>query len=64
MTMILVSSTLQIRRHEYSGDLNIVILVMFVAYVLCRFMLLTLMIRPLFLLSGEPFSWIPYVLAI
>ncbi|AES68203.1 transmembrane protein, putative [Medicago truncatula] len=30
MTMTLASSTLQIRRHEYSGDLNIVILVIFV----------------------------------
>jgi len=30
MTMTLVSSTLQIRRHEYSGDINIVILVIFV----------------------------------
>ncbi|RHN40755.1 hypothetical protein MtrunA17_Chr8g0358241 [Medicago truncatula] len=28
--MTLTSSTLQIRRHEYSGDLNIVILVIFV----------------------------------
>jgi hypothetical protein len=30
MTMTSASSTLQIRRHEYSGDLNIVILVKFV----------------------------------
>jgi len=30
MTMILVSSTLQIWRQEYSGDFNIVILVIFV----------------------------------
>ena len=30
MTMTLASSTLQIRRHEYSGDLNIVILIIFV----------------------------------
>jgi len=30
MTMILTLSTLQIRRHEYSGDFNIVILVIFV----------------------------------
>jgi len=30
MTMTLVSSTLQIRRHEYSGEINIVILVIFV----------------------------------
>jgi len=30
MTMTLASSTLQIRRHEYSGDINIVILVIFV----------------------------------
>ena len=30
MTMTLASSTLQIRRHEYSGDLDIVILVIFV----------------------------------
>ena len=30
MTMTLVSSKLQIRRHEYSGDMNIVILVIFV----------------------------------
>jgi len=30
MTMTLASSTLQIRRHEYSGDFNIVILVIFV----------------------------------
>jgi len=30
MTMILASSTLQIRRHEYSEDFNIVILVIFV----------------------------------
>jgi len=30
MTMTLASSTLQIQRHEYSGDLNIVILVIFV----------------------------------
>ena len=30
MTMNLASSTLQIRRHEYFGDLNIVILVIFV----------------------------------
>jgi len=30
MTMILTSSTLQIRRHEYFGDINIVILVIFV----------------------------------
>jgi len=30
MTMTLASSTLQIWRHEYSGDLNIVILVIFV----------------------------------
>ncbi|KEH16663.1 transmembrane protein, putative [Medicago truncatula] len=28
--MTLTSSTLQIRRHEYSGDMNIVILVIFV----------------------------------
>ncbi|KEH26580.1 transmembrane protein, putative [Medicago truncatula] len=28
--MTLASSTLQIRRHEYSGDVNIVILVIFV----------------------------------
>jgi len=28
--MILASSTLQIRRHKYSGDMNIVILVIFV----------------------------------
>jgi len=28
--MILASSTLQIRRHEYFGDFNIVILVIFV----------------------------------
>ena len=31
MTMTLASSTLQIRRHEYSGDFNIVILVIFVS---------------------------------
>jgi len=30
MTMNLASSTLQIRRHEYSGDLNTIILVIFV----------------------------------
>jgi len=30
MTMTLASSTLQIRRHECSGDFNIVILVIFV----------------------------------
>jgi len=30
MTMTLVSSTLQIRRHEYSRNFNIVILVIFV----------------------------------
>jgi len=30
MTMTLPSSTLQIRKHEYLGDLNIVILVIFV----------------------------------
>ena len=30
MTMTLASSTLQIRRHEYSGDMNIVILFIFV----------------------------------
>jgi len=30
MTMTLVSSTLQIRRHEYFKDFNIVILVIFV----------------------------------
>ena len=30
MTMTLTSLTLQIRRHEYSGDLNIVTLVIFV----------------------------------
>jgi len=30
MTMTLASSTLQIRRHEYSRDFNIVILVIFV----------------------------------
>jgi len=30
MTMTLASSTLQIRRHEYSGDKNIVILFIFV----------------------------------
>jgi len=30
MTMTLASSTLQIRRHEYFGDFNIVILVIFV----------------------------------
>ena len=30
MTMTLASSTLQIRRHGYSGDMNIVILVIFV----------------------------------
>jgi len=30
MTMTLASSTLQIRRHEYFGDMNIVILVIFV----------------------------------
>ncbi|KEH30687.1 transmembrane protein, putative [Medicago truncatula] len=28
--MTLASSTLQIRRHDYSGDLNIVILLIFV----------------------------------
>jgi len=30
MTMTLASSTLQIRKHEYFGDLNIVILVIFI----------------------------------
>ena len=30
MTMTLASSTLQIRRHEYFGDLNTVMLVIFV----------------------------------
>jgi len=30
MTMTLASSLLQIRRHEYFGDLNIIILVIFV----------------------------------
>ncbi|AES78384.1 transmembrane protein, putative [Medicago truncatula] len=30
MTMTLESSTLQIRKHEYSRDMNIVILVIFV----------------------------------
>jgi len=30
MTMTLASSMLQIQRHEYSGDFNIVILVIFV----------------------------------
>ncbi|AES82308.1 hypothetical protein MTR_7g110910 [Medicago truncatula] len=33
MTMTLALSTLQIRRHEYSGDLNIVIFVDFVCYI-------------------------------
>jgi len=33
--MVLASSTLHIQRHEYSGDLNIVI------FVLCCFVLLT-----------------------
>jgi len=36
-SMTLVTSTLQIRRHVYSGDLNIIS----VAFVLYRFMLLT-----------------------
>jgi len=30
MTMTLTSSTLQIRKHEYFGDLNIVMLVIFI----------------------------------
>ncbi|AES64139.1 hypothetical protein MtrunA17_Chr2g0285721 [Medicago truncatula] len=40
-SMTLVSSTLQIRKHGYSRDLNIVIVY---AFVLCRFMLLAWML--------------------
>jgi len=37
MTMTLTSSTLQIRRHEYFGNLNIVILVIFVGICILPF---------------------------
>ncbi|AES94013.1 transmembrane protein, putative [Medicago truncatula] len=52
MTMTLTSSTLQIRRHEYSGDLNIVILVIFVGICILPFYAINMDVVSLFTYSS------------
>jgi len=47
-TMTLASSTLQIRRHEYSGDMNIVILVIFVGIITLPFYAINMDVVTLF----------------
>jgi len=48
LTMSLTSSTLQIRRHEYSGDFNIVILVIFVGICTLPFYVINMDVVSLF----------------
>ncbi|AES71711.1 transmembrane protein, putative [Medicago truncatula] len=55
MTMALASSTLQIRRHEYSGDMNIVILVIFVG--ICNLPFYAINMDVVILLTIHPFCF-------
>jgi len=48
MTMTLASSKLQIRRHEYFGDMNIVILVIFVGISILLFYAINMDVVSLF----------------
>jgi hypothetical protein len=52
MTRTLASSTLQIQRHEYSGDMNIVILVLFVGICILPFYAINMDVVSLFIDSS------------